>query len=294
MSVLPAYLGVVLIWTTTPLAIQWSGDGPGFLFGVAARMLIGLCLLLGATVLFRTGLPLTRVARKAYGISGVTIYVTMTLIYGAAQLIPSGWVAVILGLVPIFTGLFSVWILKAPHLQGNKLLGVGLGVCGLLVVFSESLEASPQAWMGILIILAAAAIQAAGAVLMKALKPAISSFCVTTGGIFVATVLCSITCLLGQDWPTEISERAFYSIVYLGIFGSAIGFTLYYYVLQHTSADAVALITMITPVMSLILGAQLNGEDIAFRVWIGAGLIVFGLGIYVFGRHLLCRSKILK
>ncbi len=36
------YLTVVLLWTTTPLAIKWSGEGPGFLFGVTARMTIGM------------------------------------------------------------------------------------------------------------------------------------------------------------------------------------------------------------------------------------------------------------
>ena len=34
MSVPAAYLGIVLIWGTTPLAIKWSGEGVGYLFGV--------------------------------------------------------------------------------------------------------------------------------------------------------------------------------------------------------------------------------------------------------------------
>ena len=42
MSVPAAFLAVVLIWSTTPLAIQWSSEGGGFLFGVASRMLLGV------------------------------------------------------------------------------------------------------------------------------------------------------------------------------------------------------------------------------------------------------------
>ena len=34
MSVPAAYLAVVLIWSTTPLAVKWSGEGPGFLLGL--------------------------------------------------------------------------------------------------------------------------------------------------------------------------------------------------------------------------------------------------------------------
>ncbi|MGZ8928379.1 MAG: EamA family transporter, partial [Methylobacter sp.] len=36
-----AYISVILLWSTTPLAIKWSGEGSGYLFGVTGRMVIG-------------------------------------------------------------------------------------------------------------------------------------------------------------------------------------------------------------------------------------------------------------
>ena len=39
-----SYLAVVVIWSTTPLAIQWSGRGVSYLFGVTSRMVIGLAV----------------------------------------------------------------------------------------------------------------------------------------------------------------------------------------------------------------------------------------------------------
>jgi len=44
MSVPAAYLGVIIIWSTAPLAIKWSGEDTGFLLGVSRRMLIGALL----------------------------------------------------------------------------------------------------------------------------------------------------------------------------------------------------------------------------------------------------------
>ena len=41
MSIPAAFLGVVLIWATTPLAIKWSSEDAGYLFGVASRMVLG-------------------------------------------------------------------------------------------------------------------------------------------------------------------------------------------------------------------------------------------------------------
>ena len=46
MQVITAYISVVLIWATTPLAIQWSSQSVGFLFGISSRMILGAILAL--------------------------------------------------------------------------------------------------------------------------------------------------------------------------------------------------------------------------------------------------------
>ena len=50
---------------------------------------------------------------------------------------------------------------------------------------------------------------------------------------------------------------------------AVIGFALYYYVLKHLDASRVALVTLITPVLALLLGHLLNGEVIEARVGVG-------------------------
>ena len=44
MAVLFAYFSVVLIWATTPLAIQWSSDSLSFMLAAVARMSIALAI----------------------------------------------------------------------------------------------------------------------------------------------------------------------------------------------------------------------------------------------------------
>jgi drug/metabolite transporter (DMT)-like permease len=57
MRLVLAFVGVVLIWTTTPLGIKWSSVGVSFIFGVTARMSIGLfCLLI---MMLLTSYPFT-------------------------------------------------------------------------------------------------------------------------------------------------------------------------------------------------------------------------------------------
>jgi drug/metabolite transporter (DMT)-like permease len=86
--------------------------------------------------------------------------------------------------------------------------------------------------------------------------------------------------------PGAVPEHAAMAILYLGLFGTVVGFNLFYYVLKHISAGAISLITLMTPVLALFLGIQFNGEVITLQVWTGAVLILAGLLSYQFGGRL--------
>ena len=68
----------------------------------------------------------------------------------------------------------------------------------------------------------------------------------------------------------------------LAFFGSLIGFYAYFTVLQKLSASNVTLITLITPVIALTLGAVLNGEVVNDKLILGAFMVLLGLSIYHF------------
>jgi drug/metabolite transporter (DMT)-like permease len=78
----------------------------------------------------------------------------------------------------------------------------------------------------------------------------------------------------------SVDAKTIQAILYLAVVGTGIGFPLYYYVLKHLSAGHVSLITLITPVTALLLGANLNDEFISARVWTGTGLIMLGLFVH--------------
>jgi drug/metabolite transporter (DMT)-like permease len=55
---------------------------------------------------------------------------------------------------------------------------------------------------------------------------------------------------------------------------------LYYYMIKHMDTGRIALITLITPVLALLLGHGLNNEAVLPQVWSGTGLILLGLGLH--------------
>lgn len=284
MSVPAAYIGVILIWTTTPLAIKWSNEGSHFLVGVSLRMLIGAVVCLLLVWLNRSSLPWHKKAWRSYLVTGISIYLTMGITYWAAQFIPSGWISVIFGLNPLLTGLLAGLILGERNATPAKLTGMLLGIFGLSIIFGGGSQISDSAALGVGAIVIATTLHCISAVLIKKIDAQVPSLTNTGVGISIAVLLFGLTWLLvAPPVPAAIPARAAWSILYLGLAGSVIGFTLYFYVLKHVEATRVALITLITPVSALFLGYRLNGEPLTWQIAIGTATILSGLLLFQFG-----------
>lgn len=283
MSVPAAYLGVILIWATTPLAIQWSAQGTDFSFAVAARMAIGLAVAVLALAAWRIRLPLHRRARASYAAAGLGMFGAMTLTYWGAQYLPSGLISVLFGLSPLVTGLFALLWRKEERLTRAKLAGMFLGFAGLVVIFGAPRETGgAHALAGVLALLAAVSLYSGSLVWMKRIGDDSPPLATTVGALAVALPLFALVWwgTAGARMPPAVPLRAGAAIVYLGVFGSVIGFALYYYIIKHMDAGKVVLITLVTPVLALLLGSAANGEQVGSRVWTGALLIGLGLSVH--------------
>ena len=81
----------------------------------------------------------------------------------------------------------------------------------------------------------------------------------------------------GADRPAAVPWRSGAAIVYLGVFGSAVAFTMYDYVIKHMRASRISLITLIMPAFALLLGSLFNGEHVTPSPASGTALILLGL-----------------
>ncbi len=293
MSVPLAYLGVILIWSTTPLAIKWSGIDAGYLFGVTARMSIGLVF--SSILLWLVSprrLPWDSHARKLYLVAGLAIYAAMLSVYWGSQYISSGFISVIFGLNPIVTGIMAALWLNERSLTMPRLLGVLLGFIGLGIIFHQGLQVGEHAAWGIAAVCMSVLFHSLSSVLFKKLHNNLSALEITHGGLLVSVPLYLLTWLFLQgSWPQDFSFRGLGSIIYLGIFGSVMGFMMFFYILKHIEVGRVALITLITPVVALLLGHFLNNEALNTHVWLGTGMILLGISLYQWGGRLLPRTS---
>jgi drug/metabolite transporter (DMT)-like permease len=92
-------------------------------------------------------------------------------------------------------------------------------------------------------------------------------------------------------WPQSLPTHSVWSILYLAVIATAVGFNLFYYILKHMPAGRVALLTLLTPVLALWFGRLFNGETINQSAWIGTSLILIGMSFYQWGALWLRRFR---
>jgi drug/metabolite transporter (DMT)-like permease len=282
MPVSVAYLAVILIWSTTPLGIVWSSETVNPTLAALLRMIIavipGFIILKLASIKLPWDLP----ARKIYAYSSVGVFGGMIFAYLAARYLSSGMMSLIFGLAPILSGILGQKLLNEPKFSLLKKIALIVSFCGLLVVCFDSITLSNNSVIGVVFILMGVFFFSLSGVLVKSVEINIHPLATTVGALIFSVPLFFITWFVvdGSLPSAQWQARSIWAILYLGIFGSLVGFLAYFFILQKLRASTVALITMMTPVFALYLGSVLNGEPISLNLVFGALLVLTGLAMY--------------
>ncbi len=294
MQVSIAYLAVLLIWSTTPLGIVWSSESINPTMAVLLRMLIAV--ILGAIIIFirNIALPWHKKALRLYSYSALGIFGGMSFSYLAATYLPSGVLSLVFGLAPVLSAILARRILAEPKISNLKKLSMLLSFIGLALVCADNFSLNSDSIYGLVFVLIAVFLFSLSSVLVKSVSLAIHPMATTVGALTLSLPLFIINWILldGSLDTTEWQMRSIWATIYLGVFGSLIGFFAYFFVLQRLTASTVALITLITPIIALTLGSVLNNEVINQNLIFGALLVTLGLAIYHWGEFVMTKSKL--
>jgi drug/metabolite transporter (DMT)-like permease len=151
----------------------------------------------------------------------------------------------------------------------------GLVGLGLIVVPGISGGASAA---GLALMLAASVSWSLGSFFGHRLSLPRDGFVATTwemlsAGVFLV-VLGVATGELGTVEPAGFSLVSVAAWLYLGVAGSLIGFTAYAWLLRNAPIQKVVTHQYVNPLVAIVLGAALLGEEITLAVGLGAALIV--------------------
>ena len=67
------------------------------------------------------------------------------------------------------------------------------------------------------------------------------------------------------------------SILYLGTFGTVVTFLIYYWLLKKIDAVYLSLVSLVTPILAVVLGAIVLDERFDSRIMVGAAMVLLGI-----------------
>lgn len=283
MKVRLTYLLVILVWTTTPLAIKLGGDTLDPMAGLSLR--IAIAFLVGSTICTIAGIAVLNIKRNGilYFAGSLGLFPNMALVYFSAEYISSGLIALMFGLLPFFTAILSKPILGKSSLLPRKVFAIILAIAGLLFIFYDDEIMKDKAYIGLLLMLGSNLLFAACTLWMKKINNVLKvpPFEQTLGSMAFSLPGMLITWffVVGYE-PLQFSSVSLASLLYLSLFASLVGFAAYYHILNNMSVDTVALIPLITPITAMVLGVIVADETITSAMYIGAAFILIALIIH--------------
>ncbi len=277
------------------LSLLWGGSF--FLIGVLVAELppltivtirVGVAALTLWAVLLVGGydIPKTFKLWRAFFILGLlNNVIPFTFIVWGQNHIGAGLASIMNATTPLFTILIAGTFLVDEHITPQKVAGVVLGLIGVSVLIgAESLagiglDISLQT-LAQLAIMGAAISYGCASVFGRRFKAlGVSPFSTSVGQVTASTlILLPITFVIERpDQLANPSLQAWLSILCLGVFCTALGYTLFFKILSSSGATNVVLVTFLVPVTASFLGWLILNEQLHSSHFIGMAFIGLGL-----------------
>ena len=281
----PALLvGLSLLWGVSFPAISIGlGYLPPLLFA-AFRYDVAAILLLGYAVVTAGGrgwVPTGRNNVAAIAAGGVFLVAGNGLLFVGQQTVPSGIAAILQALVPIVTALWAL-VLLDERLSAVGTLGVVVGFVGIgLIVRPDPGNLTRSDTLGRLLVVGQVVSVSLGGVLIQRARPSMERVAMTGWAMLVGgVVLHALSFAAGEPAPTALVDPiAIGTVIYLGVFSTAIAFVIYFTVLSERGAFEVSLVTYLVPIVATVAGVFLLGESIGPLSVLGFAIVFVGFAL---------------
>ena len=278
-----ALVVMTLIWGTTWGAIRIGLQGIPPFTGIALRFAIAGFLLLGVALATHVDLRPKRRVVLVWVTNGLFSFsISYGIVYWAEQWVPSGLSSVLWSTFPFHVAVVAHVLLPQERLTRKRLAGIVLGFAGILVLFSDDFDAMQgdgvtraAAWL--LLSPLAAAI---GNVVVKRWGRGMHHLSVTSMPmILTAAVTGALAAVTEGQLEVEWTGASVGALLYLAIFGSAVTFSLYFWLLRHVSATRLSLIAYAIPVVALTFGALALDEPVTPKLLLGSMVVLSGVAL---------------
>jgi len=207
------------------------------------------------------------------------------LTYNGLNIIDASSAVLLVQLEVPFGILIAFFLLKEiPSIK--NIVGLVIAFFGVFILTgAPNLE---DKYFGVLLVLSGAFTWSLGAVMAKPLSKKIGAFALMTWlCVFSGPMLILVSAIFNGNPIQYILSANFYSwltLIYLGFFMQPVAYGAWYYVLRKYPVNKVMPVLLLLPVTGLITSIFLLGEDPPKQVFLGGTIIVFGVGMILFGK----------
>lgn len=274
-------LALGFMWGTSYVFIKLGVQTLPTFTLIAARLGIGLVVLVSVVAIAREPLPRNpRIYGHLVVMALVNVVLPFALITTAERSVDSAMAAVLNGAVPLFVIVLAALFLHDEPMTVNRLVGLGVGYLGVIVLVSRSLGTSGSTLTGELALILSTACYGAGAVYarrnMRGIRPMIPALFQVT---FAFVIVSAIALATEQPWNVRWNSDAILAVAWLGILGSGFAYLANFRLLARIGATRASLTAYLLPIVGIISGALVFGEVVDVRIVIGTALILAGVAL---------------
>lgn len=275
------YGATVIIWGTTWLAIKFQLGSVDPMVSVLYRFIAAALTLILFCKLRSLRMRFSLKDHIFMALQGLVLFsVNYWLIYLAEVHVTSGLVAVIFSCI-VFMNMINGAVLLGSPIRSNVVVGGGIGVLGIVLVFWPQLASfslSDKAVLGLLLSIVSTFMASLGNIIsarhQKYKLPVIQTN--AYGMAYGACIIGAISILSGKTFSFDLSPSYIVSLFYLSFFGTVVAFGCYLKLIGKIGADRAAYATMLFPIVALGISTFYEGYQWSSYNILGMAVVLYG------------------
>ena len=294
MRPLIVWLILCVIWSTTWIFIKIGLDDLPPVSFAALRFIAACLILLPVVWRIKVEVPKNRRDWIVIAASGfLQFFLNYGLLFWGEKYITSGLAAVLQTIIPAFGLVLARIYIPEEKITFLKIASILIGMFGVAIIFNDQLFLGGwEAFWGSVAVVIGAFCAAYASVLTKAYGTGTHPANMVFWQMLCGIIPLSILGYLKEGSPLDFhwTASAVICVLYLAVMGSITAFWLYYWLLQHMDVTRAMMISLVTPLLAVVIGAFWRGEQLNIQTFFGAIFILTSVALVVL-RPLLNRRK---
>lgn len=282
---------LAVVWGASFLFMRVAAPEFGPIALVEIRVAVAALFLLGVVV-WRGGLRgMLKAALPLTVVGAINSALPFTLFAYATLYITAGTAAVINASAPLFAALVAYLWLR-DKLSPTRVLGLGVGFCGVLVLLWDKVSFTDQgsAWPMIAGLGASLAYGVAANYTKRKLE-GVPPLVTATGSQIAAAALLSPLCVI--YWPPVApSPLSWFSALTLGVACTGVAYILYFRLIARAGPAKAIAVTYLVPVFGMLWGLVFLREAITLSMVVACAVILLGTALATGSLAIQVRSQL--